>query len=180
MRKLTKLKLLLSVCILVLAFIVYIPCIKVVRIADRKSFAENIYSRPALEGFVISYTHSVNKGRIHDYYECRTVAGKSSFILRKSEFVSYGAGIPEPEEMEGCSFTETDTGYVLEGLDRNLDTFLLAVGVIAEHSITIGGNEYFLKNLFPVQTSLVFSIRRVSVLDYMQKRKLGGKNEKEL
>ncbi len=170
----------LSACLIILTMLAFIPCIKTVSIADRKNFAENIYSRPALEGFVISYTHSVNKGRIHDFYECSTRNGKSEFILSKSEFVSYGAGIPEPEETKGCSFTATDTGYILDDLNRHLDSFLLAVGVIAEHSITIGGNEYFLKNYFPVQTSLVFSIKKVCLADYILKRKLGGKNEKEL
>ena len=72
----------------------------------------------------------------------------------------------------GCSFTSTDSGYVLDDLNRELDSFLLAVGVIAEHSITIGGNEYFLKDFFPVQTSLVFSIKKVPVLDYMIKQHL--------
>lgn len=147
-----------------------------VSIADRKNFAENIYSRPALEGFVISYTHSVNKGRIHDYYACRKINHKKRFILEKSVFVSYGAGIPEPEEISDCNFEITDTGYVLNDMNKVLDSFLLAVGVIAEHSITINGNEYFLKNFFPVQTSLVFSIKRVSVLRYLLKT--GGKNEK--
>lgn len=181
MQKQSKLHLpLLSACFIILIFFACIPCIKVVSIADRKNFAENIYSIPALEGFVISYTHSVNKGRIHDYYECCSGKSKNAFILKKSEFVSYGAGIPEPEETDGCTFIATDTGYVLDGLNKELDSFLLAVGVIAEHSITIGGNEYFLKNFFPVQTSLIFSIKKVTVLDYLIKRKLGGKNEKEL
>ena len=157
---------------MIIAFSACFPCIRVVSIADRKNFSENIYSKPALEGFVISYTHSVNKGRIHDYYECCCGHRSSSFILKKSEYVSYGAGIPEPEETEGCSFTSTDSGYVLDNLNRELDSFLLAVGVIAEHSITIGGNEYFLKDFFPVQTSLVFSIKKVPVLDYMIKQHL--------
>jgi hypothetical protein len=163
-------KRLFSVCIVLLALAVgmtCIPCVQVVSIADRKNFAENIYSRSALEGFVISYTHSVNKGRIHDYYACRKIDHKNIFILEKSVFVSYGAGIPEPEEIAACTFEVTDTGYVLNDLNKKLDTFLLAVGVIAEHSITIGGNEYFLKNYFPAQTSLVFSIKRIPVLFYI-------------
>ena len=155
-----------------------LPLVRTLSISNRKNLSERIYSRSGADsGFVISYTHSVNKGRVHDFYLPAKNGGLELFM---TEFVSYGAGIPEPEETDGCTFIATDTGYVLDGLNKELNSFLLAVGVIAEHSITIGGNEYFLKNFFPVQTSLIFSIRKVTVLDYLIKRKLGGKNEKEL
>ncbi|MBQ0052301.1 MAG: DUF1850 domain-containing protein [Treponema sp.] len=143
-----------------------LPLIKVVSISNRKNVSESIYSRPALQGFVISYTHSVNKGRIHDHYVC----DGDQLILEKSVFVSYGAGIPEPEEIADCQFELTEDGYVLNKLNKRLDSFLMAVGVIAEHSVTISGKEYFLKNFFPVQTSLRFQVKRVSAIKLLRTR----------
>lgn len=176
MKKNTIFKAIVSV-LIVAAAVAFLPCIKVVAIEDRndlrfgftKKNSGNIYSRKALDGFAISYTHSVNKGRVHDWYECVSSPWKSWFVLKKSVFVSYGAGIPEPYEIQGCSFEITDTGYVIDGLNRELGPFLLAVGVVAEHSVTIGKDEYFLKDFFPAQTSLLFRIRRISVLKYIKR-----------
>lgn len=149
---------------IVIIFLGLFPCIKVVSISNRKNFSESIYSSKALNGFVISYTHSVNKGRIHDYYECEN----NQFVLKKSVFVSYGAGITEPEEINGCDFEVTENGYILSNMNIRPNPFLLAVGVIAEHSITIEENEYFLKDFFPVRTGLIFKIKKVSVLNYIK------------
>ena len=161
--------------LIVVAVFLNLPIIKVVSISNRKNFSERIYSKTALDGFVISYTHSVNKGRIHDFY----VVDGSQFILTKSVFVSYGAGIPEPEEIAGCDFEITDNGFILDKINERLDRFLLAVGVVAEHSLSIGEKEFFLKNFFPAQTSLLIDVRHVSILNYCATKKefANGKSE---
>ena len=102
-----------------------------------------------------------------------------------TEFVSYGAGIPEPCETEGAEFHSTDKGYVISNLHRNLPSLVMAVGVIAEHSVSFGKNamegmnfnqknEFFLKDFFKPQTSLVFELKRVSILNYLITKKIGG------
>lgn len=155
----------LSLCVfLAVSFLAFFPCVKVVSISNRKNLSESIYSKEALKGFSISYTHSVNKGRIQDFYVC----GEDGFVLEKTIFVSYGAGIPEPDEIANCEFEISNNGYVLKNINRQLNSFLLAVGVVAEHSITMEDNEYFLKNFFPPQTSLLFEIRRLPVIAYFR------------
>ena len=52
--------------------------------------------------FIISYTHSVNRGRVRDYY----IIKNKYIILSKTRFMSYGAGIPEPEKRQ--KFIETE------------------------------------------------------------------------
>ena len=72
---------------------------------------------------------------------------------------------------------------MIANLHRRLPRLVMAVGVIAEHSVAFGKeamegmdfnekNEYFLKNYFKEQTSLIFEIKRVSLLNYLFTRKI--------
>ena len=93
----------------------FLPAVRVLSISGRKNPEQVVYSAAACkEGFIISYTHSVNKGRVHDYYRALP---DGTLELYKTQFVSYGAGIPEPEETPGAVFTVTDDGYFIENLE---------------------------------------------------------------
>ncbi len=151
--------------ILVITIVLNLPLFKVLSVSNIKNPSEKIYSRNALKEFIIGYTHSVNKGRVHDWYTTKN----GRIILKKTVVVSYGAGIPEPEEIQNCEFTVTENGYELT-INRTMDNFLMAVGVIAEHSITIAGNEFSLKDFFKPQTSLIFQVKRVSLIDLIYTR----------
>lgn len=140
-----------------------LPVVQCVSISNRKNPSERFLSRSALSGFCISYTHSVNKGRIRDVYEC----DGNEIVLVQTHFVSYGAGISEADETPGAFFEVEEDSYAIKNIDRRLEKMVMAVGVIAEHSITIGNREVFLKSLFKEQTSLVFEIKRVSLLGYI-------------
>ena len=158
-----------------------LPLVRTLSISNRKNLSERIYSRSGADsGFVISYTHSVNKGRVHDFYLPAKNGGLELFM---TEFVSYGAGIPEPGETEGAEFHSTDKGYVISNLHRQIPQLILAVGVVAEHSVSFGKdamegmnfnseNEFFLKNFFKPQTSLIFEVKRVSILNYFITKKM--------
>ena len=157
-----------------------LPFVRVLSISNRKNRSERIYSRAAFEqGFAISYTHSVNKGRVHDFYRAAQNGGLELFM---TEFVSYGAGIPEASETEGAHFRVTQNGYVIEDLNRVLPRLLMVVGVVAEHSVTITnepspletdfGTEFFLKDFFKPQTSLVFEAKRVSLVNYFMTKRI--------
>lgn len=152
-----------------LCSVLFVPTVDVVSISSRKQPAQKVYSREAVfNGFVISYTHSVNKGRVHDFYEIKK---DGSLNLYQTEFVSYGAGIPEPEETDGAVFTVTDTGYVISNLNRNMKELVMAVGVIADHSIKINtedAEEVMLNTLFAPQTSLLIGNKKISLLDYIK------------
>ena len=165
---------------LALLLAVNLPAVRVLSISNRKNLSERIYSRSAMaRGFVISYTHSVNKGRVHDFY---FPLKSGEMELSMTEFVSYGAGIPESSETEGARFRVTKNGYVIENLHRVLPRLLMAVGVVAEHSLAIPdtselldtdfSKEFFLKDFFKPQTSLVFEVRRVSLVSYFMKKKI--------
>lgn len=164
----------LVLCVIIVARLL-IPSKSVLSISNRKNNSEKYYvDATRLEGFEIAYTHSVNKGRVHDYYSTWETNGE--LVLEKTRFVSYGAGIPEPEEMEGCQFVVTENGYEIRDIDRKLKKLVMAVGLIAEHSITFWiykndidpvSVEYKLKDLFAPQTSIILEIKRVSLLSYI-------------
>lgn len=142
-------------------------------LSNRKRTSERFYSAELCrEGFVISYTHSVNKGRVHDFY--RAVNG--ALLLEKTEFVSYGAGIPEPDEIPGAIWSVTESGYFISGLNRKIPRLVMAVGITARHSIAEGRvfspktEELFLTDYFPPQTSLILQIKRVPIVEYMTHR----------
>ena len=152
---------------LVLAFVFIFPFFSVLSISNRKNSSEKIHFGNGARGFIISYTHSVNKGRVHDYYRAK---GKN-LILYRTDFVSYGAGMPEMEETPGAVFHQADETYTME-YERNVGTsFLLSVGVIAEHSVTVGNNEFFLKDFFEPKTSLVFEVKRISLVELLNKKR---------
>ena len=157
----------------------FVPSKTVLAIYNRKNPEQRIYSeRGYKDGFIISYTHSVNKGRIHDFYTCDKK--NDNLILQSMHFVSYGAGIPEPEEVPGATFTALDDYYIISNINRVIPRLAMAVGLIADHTYTatnIDSNyennfneiegEVFLKNYFAPQTSLIFEVKKVSIAGYL-------------
>jgi len=159
--------------ILIIFITTLLPFVKVLSLYSRKK-PDNCYYILAkdLTGFEISYTHSVNKGRVHDFY---TIQADKALLLDKTLFVSYGAGIPEPEETPGAEFLVTDEGYTIYNLNRKVQKLTMAVGLIANHAIklyrTLGNKnistEYYLTSLFEAQTSIILEIKRISFLKYI-------------
>ena len=159
----------LSVLLIIGGGILFSPSKTVLAVSNRKNPKQRIYSAQAVkDGFVISYTHSVNKGRIHDYYECEEP--ENNLVLKSMHFVSYGAGIPEPDEYPGASFIALEDCYIISNINRVIPSLVMAVGVIAEHSFAINNSdssEIFLTEYFAPQTSLIIKIEKVSIAEYL-------------
>ncbi len=147
----------------------FTPSKTVLAIYNRKNPEQRVYSaRGYRNGFIISYTHSVNKGRIHDYYKCDKKKG--GLVLQSMYFVSYGAGIPEPEEIPGATFTKLDDSYIISNIDRFVPKLVMAVGVIADHTFAVDDADFIeipLKDFFEPQTSLIFEIEKISFAGYL-------------
>ena len=128
---------------------------------------DNIYFsyKAAKKGFAICYTHSVNKGRVTDLYK---KGDNTNLILYQTNFVNYGAGISEVDEIPNSKFVILEDGkYALTNINRELKSFLMAVGVVANHSIIIEEKEYFLDEYFKSQTRLEIFIKRVCLFEYL-------------
>ena len=161
--------------------ILFAPSKTVLSISNRKNPNQRIYSSLAYKnGFIISYTHSVNKGRVHDFYKCDQE--EEALVLQSTHFVSYGAGIPEPEETPGATFIALDNCYIISNINRVVPKLVMAVGLIADHGFAIAEpdlssdyendfnnieGEIFLTDYFPPQTSLIFEIDKVSLAGYL-------------
>lgn len=160
-------------------YVIFFPRIDVLSISNRKNPSQRVYSTDAYDvGFCISYTHSVNKGRVHDYYRCDK--NTDYMVLTDSHFVSYGAGMPELEETEGAYFVELENGYVLRNINRQVPQLVMAVGLIANHTFSAchyGGEiigepleEIPFTDYFEPQTSLLFKYTKVNYPEYFKHR----------
>ncbi|MCQ2589602.1 MAG: DUF1850 domain-containing protein [Treponema sp.] len=160
--------------LIVISYVIFFPRINVLSISNRKNPAQRVYSTQAYnEGFCISYTHSVNKGRVHDYYKFHKATG--GLLLTSSHFVSYGAGMPELEETEGADFEVLENGYIMNNINRLVPKLVMAVGVIANHTFS---PEYYSEKIigepaveipftryFAPQTSLIFEYKKVNFIE---------------
>ncbi len=169
-----------KITIILLTFTVaafFCPAVNVLEVCNRKNTLQHYYSKQALrKGFVISYTHSVNKGRVHDYYK---VTNKNDLELYKTEFVSYGAGIPEPEEITGAIFSVDGNTYTISNINRKMKQLVMAVGLIANHTISFGNSEEIkLTDYFPAQTSIIIKIKKISLASLLFGKKIGVKSER--
>lgn len=112
--------------------------------------------------FIISYTHSVNKGLVRDYYIIRD----KNIILSKTRFVSYGAGIPEPEKRQ--KFRETEDYIEISDINRKIDNLYLFVGTIANHKIEIDEKKIELKEIFKPQENIKIEYKILSIFEYIK------------
>ena len=112
--------------------------------------------------FIISYTHSVNRGRVRDYY----IIKSKYIILSKTRFMSYGAGIPEPEKRQ--KFRETEDYIEISDINRKIDNLYLFVGTIANHKIEIDGEEIELKEIFKPQENIKIEYKILSIFEYIK------------
>ena len=96
------------------------------------------------EPFSITFIHSVNKTPVTDSYD---VAEDGTIYLRSTTYYDFGAGVPfDLNEGEELSFAE-DGAMVISGIDRAIPKFILFVGTVSDHTLSIGGEEISLRDL---------------------------------
>ncbi len=125
---------------------------------------------PGRAPFVLSYTHSVNRGRVADYIESDRRGG---LRISKTRFESYGAGIPEPSE--GGAFSEGNGWYEISYDDRRTDAILLAVGAVSDQALERARRRYRLTDYFIPMTGIVIDYELVSAFDLAVRKRLSTK-----
>ncbi|CRF31911.1 hypothetical protein BRSU_0452 [Brachyspira suanatina] len=159
------------VVIIALLFIPLFPRLVLNSVKNNKvNFIFNINKKE----FLISYTHSVNKGRIRDYYIINT---NNDIVLDKTRFVSYGAGMSDPQDNENIIIT--DDYIEINNINKIIKDLYLFVGIVADHRIELDGKEIKLNTLFNPQVNIKIQYKRVSlstiIINLMNNKILRGK-----
>lgn len=143
--------------LVVLAAAVFMPLPKRLCIWESGNSAVVEVFAANTDDFVISYTHSVNRGRVRDFY---TLATDGGICLTHTVFVSYGAGMPEPSGEQ--VFEITDEGIEISNINLELEELILQTGVIADHHVETADKTVVLNEKIPMQTRIIIGVRRIS------------------
>lgn len=119
--------------------------------------------------FVVSFRHSVNRTPVNEFIK---IQGKK-FIVYKTTFYSYGAGMPEYDPQSKQKIT-IDNGLVqIENIDMELESFTYIVGTYADHSLSYKDKSMKLSELVKPQEPAFFSISRVTPFELVKCRLRG-------
>ncbi|WP_300754236.1 DUF1850 domain-containing protein [uncultured Brachyspira sp.] len=148
--------------IIILIVLLFIPLFPRLVLNSVKNNRINIALKIDNKKFIISYTHSVNKGRVRDFY---FIDKKGNIVLDKTRFVSYGAGIAEPEKNENIVIT--DDYIEINNMNRIIKNFYLFIGAAANHTMIIDDKVIELDKFFSPQSSIKIEYKRLSIFDYI-------------
>ncbi|MEA4848445.1 MAG: DUF1850 domain-containing protein [Clostridiaceae bacterium] len=153
-------KYLYAVCLLILIIILLnVPIVKRFTISNGKT-GEIVYIDRIdnIEEFVVSFKHSVNRTPVNEFIRIQG----DSFIVYKTTFYSYGAGMPEYDTSGRQKVTISDGIVQIENIDRKLDSFTYLVGTYADHILSYGNKSMKLSDLVEPQKPAYFKIQKVS------------------
>ena len=98
---------------------------------EKTPYAE--YEMAVGDGFSITFTHSVNKSPVTDYFVVR----EDGIYGVKTVYYGFGAGVPtEPEEGQTLTYGE-DGSMILSGLEVKMDNLIYRVGTVSDHILTL-------------------------------------------
>ncbi len=102
--------------------------------------------------FSISYTHSVNKSMVEEYY----LLENGTITLIKSRYHHFGAGVAT-ELREDEYLTYDDEGFmVINNMNLSIPQLVYKVGTVSDHILHIGDKSWHLKDFAPELTSVIF------------------------
>lgn len=104
--------------------------------------------------FSVSYTHSVNKSEVEEYYCWQD----QQIVLYKSRYNNFGAGVATELAQGEELYTDEQGFMVIDRMQVPIDTLAYRIGTISDHVLHIGEKSWHLKTLAPSLTSVVFKI----------------------
>lgn len=115
--------------------------------------------------FYISFKHSVNRTPVNEFYKIEN----NSFIVYKTTFYSYGAGMPEYAQGGKEKISFEDGLVLIENIDRELKSFGVMVGTYADHMIFFEDKNYHLSQFVKPQKPAIFKIKKVSLFTLLRR-----------
>lgn len=152
--------------LLIVIVIFFIPLVEQFTISNGKT--NNIVFFGSIDkyrNFYISFTHSVNKTQVNEYYR---IDGKK-FIVYKTTFYSYGAGMPDGSENPNALMKFKDGAVEIDNINREFDQFSYMVGTIANHTLNTEIESFKLEKYVEPQESALFKIKRVSIFNILRR-----------
>ncbi len=149
----------------ILAAILFIPVSRQFVVTDDRT-GEILFSTAVEPGdvFGMKYIHSVNKSPIEDVFE---ILDDNSIMLKKTIFRSFGAGVPYELE-EGQLLDVRDDRIEISNINRQIDSYLLKVGTIAEHTLCINDLEIRMDSLTRPKRTVRLEVRSVPVTFFLR------------
>ena len=106
--------------------------------------------------FSVSYTHSVNKSLVEEYY---TITPKDGIVLVKARYNNFGAGVAT-ELTDGQYLSYDDENYmVINNMHVPISQLVYKVGTVSDHILHIGDESWHLKEYAPELTSVTFTLK---------------------
>lgn len=167
MKKSKKWTCFLLIAIIIVGIILNLPLNKVLVLTDIKTNRAVLYVKVRQNDyFVISFTHSINKGQVYDYI----MIDGDNLTIFKSEFDSFGAGMPETSG-NGIVVRHNEKGKVeVSGIKNTLPSIRLAVGTVANHFLIFHDKKIMLAELVNPGDSLLLSVTSISFIDLWRGR----------
>lgn len=113
--------------------------------------------------FIISFRHSVNRTPVNEFIRI----DENRFVVYKTTFYSYGAGMPEYDASSNQKITISDGIVQIENIDRKLDSFTYMVGTYADHILCYKDKTIRLSEIIEPQKPARFEIRKVSIIEFV-------------
>jgi hypothetical protein len=147
------------------AAVLFIPVSRQFVITDEQT-GKILYNTAVEPGdtFGMKYVHSVNKSPVEDVFE---ILDDNSIMLKKTIFRSFGAGVPTGLE-DGQVMEVGDDRIVIDNIDRKIDSYLLRIGTVAEHTLCINGLEIRMDSLAMPKRSVSLEVRSVPVTFFLR------------
>lgn len=161
-------KLSFTVIIILIALVIFfVPLIEQFTISNKKTdqlvFFGNVDD---YKDFYISFIHSVNKTPVNEYYRIEN----NRFIVYKTTFYSYGAGMPDGSDNPNIQIIFNDDGLVeIDNINKEFSEFTYMVGTYAEHTMHTANESFKLEKYVEPQEPALFKIRRVSIYHILRR-----------
>ena len=114
--------------------------------------------------FVVSFKHSVNRTLVNEFIKIQG----NKFMVYKTTFYSYGAGMPEYDAKSGQTISIIDGLVQIENIDLELDNFTYLVGTYADHSLSYKDKFMKLSEYVKPQNPAFFSVDRITLFELIK------------
>ena len=160
-------KIIFLLCFIVLiCFILFTPYKLVFSFEETRTTNGQVFYIPLHKqepNFQFIYTHSIHLSDVVEYYEVMNNHTVKSIAM---EYEDLAIGMPGNAE-EGQTFKVVDGKYRLEFDSNSFKSFTLHISnITSKQHFLYGDTEYDLKNVLKKGSSYLFSVKKVSILEW--------------